>query len=156
MARTHPCRPQKTDNNNDDDGAGDDDVHGRTIMTTVSLYGLDIVNASYMHAGWTHQSSKDNQSVDSNLNRPWRFMGSRSILLQQPSMGGNLANKMPQKISDEQWLVLGMKNEGNGQLSEKQVTHNTHFSMRNHVMIQITLYCQSDKCFLKNSFYFIQ
>jgi hypothetical protein len=83
-----------------------------------------------MHAGWTHQSSKDNQSVDSNLNRLWRFMGSRSILLQQPSAGGNLANKMPQKICDEQWLILGMKNEGNGQLSEKQVTYAAHFSMQ--------------------------
>ena len=49
MARTHPCRPQKTDNNNDDDGAGDDDVHGRTIMTTVSLYGLSIVKCK-LHA----------------------------------------------------------------------------------------------------------
>jgi hypothetical protein len=75
-------------------------IHGRTIMTTVSLYGLSIVNASYMHAGWTHQSSRDNQSVDSNLNRLWRFMGQQqSILLQQPQAGGNLANKMPQKIS---------------------------------------------------------
>jgi hypothetical protein len=33
-----------------------------------------------------------------------------------------------------------MKNEGNGQLFEKQVTYAAHFSMQNQVMIQV-LFC---------------